>query len=154
MFLKSIQSFSTSVHSWNLTCLQSRCCEMVWDLVSMIVVICGNIHIHSPDIQKNNFLSTSNKKEKKKMPKPNFRPQYEPLRSLPSLKESYVFLSGTVYGGGGVNPDNQCFCRDTKLISKDHPIGKCYPVAWCGDCDLNLSGQCSQSSQNLTIPGV
>lgn len=84
------------------------------------------------------------------------RPQYETMKGMSKVSESYVFLSGTVYPSGGmnVNPDNQCFCRDTKLLTKENPIGKCYPVSLCGDCDLNLSGQCTQVSQNLTIPGV
>jgi hypothetical protein len=93
---------------------------------------------------------------KNKMPSPHFRPEYKTLETVNEVKEKYVFLSGTVYPSTGfsVNRDNQCFCRDPKLLTKENPIGKCYPVSLCGDCDLNLSGQCSQVSQNLTIPGV
>jgi hypothetical protein len=83
-----------------------------------------------------------------------FKGQYQTLQDMVKIEEKYVFLSGTVYGGGNVNPDNQCFCRDTKLIDKQNPLGRCYPVAWCSDCDLNLSGQCSQVNQNLKYPGV
>lgn len=67
-------------------------------------------------------------------------------------REGYVFLSGTIQptGAGHVSLQDQCFCRDARF----GPEGKCFPVAYCGSCDLNRSGECPQENQNLRIPGV
>lgn len=77
-----------------------------------------------------------------------------PLHSTLSLrfKEPYVFLSGTVYPSNipKYSKSDQCFCNDKHL----GPQGACYPVALCGECDINKSGLCPQENQNLTIPGV
>lgn len=81
-----------------------------------------------------------------------YQPYYEKNGNVSVMKESYVFLSGTVYPSGRprIAVTEQCFCHDKHL----GPNGACYPVALCGDCDLNKSGLCPQENQNLTIPGV
>lgn len=82
---------------------------------------------------------------------------YENMASISNdIREQYVFLSGTVYPSGSahINWNDQCFCRDAKLKTSTNDIGRCYPVALCADCDLNLSGNCPQENQNYSIPGV
>lgn len=70
----------------------------------------------------------------------------------PASREPYVFLSGTIQptGPGHISLSDQCFCRDAQLGTQ----GRCYPVAFCGSCDINRSGECPQENQNLRIPGV
>lgn len=70
----------------------------------------------------------------------------------PTPRESYVFLSGTIQptGSGHISLRDQCFCTDPSMGTN----GRCYPVAYCGSCDLNRSGECPQENQNLRIPGV
>jgi hypothetical protein len=70
-------------------------------------------------------------------------------------KENYLFLSGTVYGPNEfhLNKEDQCFCQDLQLKTKNNPQGQCYPVQLCNDCNLNLSGLCPQQSDS-TYPGV
>ena len=65
--------------------------------------------------------------------------------SLPSL-------SGAVWGGEyrRYTPADQCFCKDPVFL----PTGQCAPEQNCSDCDLNLSGQCSQSAGEPTVAGV
>lgn len=87
------------------------------------------------------------------------RPSYETLRSIdPSYVEEYVppLYSGIREPNGQINlynPYDQCFCKDRDLLQiEEHktgitPIGKCYPVNLCKDCDINLSGMCQQQNK-------
>jgi hypothetical protein len=66
-------------------------------------------------------------------------------RKLDEIKETFLSLSGTVYG---YQDHNICYCRD-----QNNNYGKCVSTLICMDCDLNKSGECPVS-ENVSIPGV
>lgn len=86
-------------------------------------------------------------------------PTYQTLGAMD--RENYVFLSGAVAQPSYpyyLNPYDQCFCRDTRLVIEekmktgvDIP-GKCYPTQMCSNCDINYSGMCPQ--QNKIDSGI
>lgn len=63
---------------------------------------------------------------------------------IKDIRENFLSLSGTVYG---YHDNNICYCNDEKYK------GKCVPTAYCGDCDLNRSGECPINT-SMSIPGV
>ena len=60
------------------------------------------------------------------------------------IKETFLSLSGTVYG---YQSNNQCYCRDRDQNT-------CTSIHTCGDCDLNRSGECANSQNASPIAGV
>ena len=62
-------------------------------------------------------------------------------------KEFYeVDISSAIRGDSRqFTPNDQCWCNTTN---------GCYPEQLCGDCNLDLSGQCSQSAGESSVPGV
>ena len=73
----------------------------------------------------------------------------------PSELQEDFSLMGSLYGGyRSYQPDDQCMCTGTTDGSITPNNAQCYPVQACASCDLNRSGQCSQSAGPSGVPGV
>jgi len=66
-------------------------------------------------------------------------------------------LYGSLRGGSrnlNVERSDQCYCRQKSNGEMLKSGGQCYPEKFCGDCDLNKSGLCSQSAEPSGVAGI
>lgn len=75
--------------------------------------------------------------------------------------ENFALFSALRGGSRSFSPEDQCWCKTTSsgvALTNNRGInggvGECYPVQLCGNCNLNLSGNCPQVSNISPIPGV